>query len=259
MPEIKAIYTSAVKSLALQERDRVAVGLSGIDEDRRFHLIDGSGRLLTQRQRPALATVASRYDPAADHLTLLFPGGEEVSGAVELGEPVRTQVWGRMAPGNVVDGPWNQALSALCRGPVRLVKTAAAGLSYDEFPVSLLSQASIDLLRQLAGGDKDFEARRFRPNFLIDGCDPHDEDLWLGSVVAIGPELRLRVVAPDPRCAITTVDPDTGQRDFDVPRFLLTYRPSLRAPYFGVYAAVESPGVVSVSDPVELAVPPSPR
>lgn len=259
MPEIKAIYTAAVKSLALQERDEVTVGLSGIDEDRRFHLIDGGGRLLTQRQRPALATVASSYDAREDRLTLLFPGEHEVSEAVELGERVQTAVWGRMVPGNVVEGPWNEALSSLCRGPVRLVKTDTAGQSFDEYPISLLSQPSIDLLSRVAGNGKEFEAKRFRPNFLMDGCSPHDEDYWLGGAVSIGPELRLRIVAPDPRCAITAVDPYTGQRDFDVPRLMLPYRPSRRAPYFGVYAAVESPGRVLLGDTVEPVAPPSPR
>ena len=256
MPEVKAIYTAAVKSLALQSRESVSVDLAGIAEDRRFHLVDGGGRLLTQRQRPVLARVFADYDVQADHLTLVFPNGVELSCPVSLGDPVRTPVWGRPVPGRVVEGPWNDALSSLCRGPVCLVKTDDVGLSFDEYPVSVLSQASIDFLGRLTEGLKEFEARRFRPNFLIDGCQPHEEDSWLGGVIAIGPELRLRLVAPDPRCAITAVDPDTGERDFDVPRMLLTYRPASRAPYFGVYGVVESPGVVSLGDEVEVVVPP---
>ena len=259
MPSIGAIYTAAVKSLALQQRESVSVGPSGIAEDRRFHLIDGRGRLLTQRQRPQLALVSSAYDAENDHLTMTFPDGLELSGRLELGGPVRTPVWGRLVSGQVVVGDWSDALSSLCRGPVRLVKPDDVGLSFDEYPISLLSQASIDLLSQKTGGAKEFEGRRFRPNFLLEGCSPHEEDFWLGGVVAIGPELRLRLVAPDPRCAITTVDPDTGQRDFDTPRLLLTYRPAVRAPYFGVYGVVENPGVVSVGDEVEVAVPPQRR
>ena len=259
MPRIRAIYTAAVKSLALQERVSVSVGPSGIAEDRRFHLIDGGGRLLTQRQRPQLARVSSVYDVENDHLTMTFPDGLELSCRVELGGSVRTPVWGRPVPGQVVVGDWGDALSSLCRGPVRLVKPDDVGLSFDEYPISLLSQASIDLLSQKTGGTKEFEGRRFRPNFLLEGCSPHEEDFWLGGVVAIGPELRLRLVAPDPRCAITTVDPDAGQRDFDTPRLLLTYRPAARAPYFGVYGVVETPGVVSVGDEVEVVVPPQHR
>ena len=250
MPGIKAIYTAAVKSLALQARTQVSVGPSGIVEDRRFHLISGNGGLVTQRQRPELALVSASYDVETDTLSMVFPGGQEFSVPPELGEPVRTLIWGRLVPGNVIPGDWNAALSELCRGPVRLVRTGDSGLSFDEFPVSLLSQASLDFLEQRAGGEMPFDARRFRPSFLLDGCAVHEEDSWLGSVVAVGPELRIRVVAPDPRCAITTVNPETGKRDFDTPRLLLTYRPATRAPYFGVYAVVETPGVVSVGDEV---------
>ena len=259
MPTVNSIYTAAVKSLALQQRESVSVSPSGIAEDRRFHLIDGRGRLLTQRQRPQLARVSSSYDAENDSLTLAFPDGQVLPGQVELGEPVQTPVWGRLVSGQVAAGEWNEALSRFCGGPVRLVKTGDAGLSFDEYPVSLLSQASIDLLSQKAGGAKQFEGRRFRPNFLLGDCSPHEEDFWLGGVIAVGPELRLRVVAPDPRCAITTVDPDTGQRDFDTPRLLLSYRPAVRAPYFGVYGVVERPGAVSVGDAVEVVAPPPSR
>ena len=190
---------------------------------------------------------------------MAFPDGATLSAPVALGEPVRTPVWGRLVSGNVVSGDWNSALSELCRGPVRLVKTDDAGSSFDEYPVSMLSQASIDLLDRLAGESTRVEARRFRPNFLLDDCAPHEEDSWLGRVIAIGPELRLRVVAPDPRCAITAVDPNSGRRDFDTPRLLLSYRPSARAPYFGVYAVVEAPGMVSVGDAVRPVGAPQSR
>ena len=239
--------------MALDQRTSVSVGLAGIAEDRRFHLIDGGGRLLTQRQRPQLAMVTSRFEPSSEQLTLSFPGGDGITGTVELGETVSTAIWGRPVPGKVVNGDWNGALSSFCGGPVRLIKTDDVGLSFDEYPLSLLSQSSIDLMGQLTKGAKDFEARRFRRNFLLDGCSPHEEDSWLGKVVAMGPEVRLRVVAPDPRCAITTIDPATGQRDFDTPRFLLAYRPAARAPYFGVYAEVETPGAVSIGDVMEVA------
>ena len=258
MPTISAIYTTAVKSLALEPRTSVAVGPAGIAEDRRFHLIDGGGRLLTQRQRPQLALVTASYEPLSEQLTLTFPDGKRVIAPVEKGEAVQTAIFGRAVPGRVAPGDWNDALSELCGGPVRLVKTDDAGLSYDEYPLSMLSQASIDLLRQLTEDARPFEARRFRPNFLLDGCSPHEEDSWLGGTVAIGPDVRLRMVAPDPRCAITTINPDTGQRDFDTPRFLLAYRPAARAPYFGVYAAVENPGTVSVGDTIEVVDPPQP-
>jgi uncharacterized protein YcbX len=248
---VAAIFTSPVKSLSLEQPASVTVGHSGIAEDRRFHLVDSVGRLLTQRQEGRLVLVKARYSAESEVLTLQFPDGNRVEGPTELGGATTTTMWGRQVHGREVDGPWAEALSEVCGAPVRLIKTDNPGESYDEYPISLLSQASIDYLGSQANGDRDFGVKRFRPNFLIDGCSPHEEDSWLGGLVQIGPELRLRLVARDPRCAITTLDPETGQRDFDVPRLVLSYRPDAR-PYFGVYGAVENTGAVSVGDAVEL-------
>ena len=259
MRSVAAIFTSPVKSLSLEQPASVTVGRSGIVEDRRFHLVDAGGRLLTQRQEGRLVLVKAQYSADSGVLTLRFPDGNQVEGPTELGSPISTVIWGRQVPGREVSGPWSEALSGFCGSPVRMVKTDNPGESYDEYPVSLLSQASIDYLRERLTGGPKFEGKRFRPNFLIDGCSPHEEDSWLGGVVRIGPELSLRLVARDPRCAVTTLDPETGRRDFDVPRLLLSYRPSDRAPYFGVYGTVETTGKVSVGEAVELVEQPAPR
>ena len=259
MRTVSSIFTSPVKSLSLLQVESVTVGYSGIVEDRRFHLVDTEGRLLTQRQQGRLALVQAQYSVDCEELTLQFPDGSLLGGQTELGQALTTTIWGRQVPGREVTGEWSEGLSSFCDSPVRLVKTDAPGDSYDEYPVSLLSQASINrlddyLADNLAAGSGEapkFEGRRFRPNFLIDGCSPHEEDSWLGGLVQIGPNLRVRLVAPDPRCAITTLDPDTGERDFNVPKLLQRYRPNTRAPYFGVYGAVEATGVVSVGDAVK--------
>ena len=256
MRNVSAIYTSPVKSMALQTPSSVQVGFSGIADDRRFHLIDARGRLVTQRQLGRMVLILAAYDIESERLSLIFPDGQRLEDIVDVADAVTTQVWGREVHGRVAAGDWNTALSEFCQSEVRLVKTDGICQTFDEYPVSLVSQASIDFLGQKAGGSKTFESKRFRPNFLIDGCSPHEEDFWLGGVIGIGPELRLRLVAPDPRCAITTLDPATGQRDFDTPRLLQTYRPAVRASYFGVYASVETPGLVTVGDPVAVVVPP---
>lgn len=252
MPSIGSIFTSPVKSLALNQVESVSVGNSGIVEDRRFYLVDAEGRLVTQRQHGRLALVRAGYSAESDELTLQFPDGRLINGPTELGDEISAKVHWREVAGREVTGPWNEALSSYCGSTMRLVKTGNPGECFDEYPVSVLSQASLDHLSSRINGGPQFEGRRFRPNFLLDGCSPHEEDSWLGGVVRIGPDLRVKMVAPDPRCAITTLDPETGERDFDVPRLILSYRPSDRSPYFGVYGTVETTGTVSVGDAVEL-------
>ncbi len=257
MRSVAAIYISPVKSLALNQPESVAVGYSGIVEDRRFHLVDEEGRLLTQRQQGRLVLVQAGYSADTEELTLNFPDGQRLDGPADLGDAAATVIWGRQVLGREVTGPWSGALSDFCDSTVRLIKTDSPGESFDEYPVSILSQASVDFLDGRMNGAPTLEGRRFRPTFLLDGCSPHEEDFWLGGVVKIGPDLRVRLVSPDPRCAITTLDPDTGARDFDVPKLVLSYRPNPRAAYFGVYGTVESTGTVSVGDTVELVQEPA--
>jgi uncharacterized protein YcbX len=132
------------------------------------------------------------------------------------------------------------------------VRSDAPGQCYDEFPISLVSQASLSHLSRHAGDIVTFDSRRFRPNFVLQGCGPHEEDEWLGRMIRLGPELRLYLMARDPRCAITTLDPATGQRDVDTLRYILGYRPNPMAAYFGVYGIVDHPGRVTVGDAVSL-------
>ena len=251
---VEAINIAPVKSLGLLQMERVQVGPAGIAEDRRFHLTDRRGGLLTQRQVGPLVQVKAECQGEPEWLTLRFPELDSLEGTVELGVAVVTTMWGRDVPGRLVLGDWSAALTDYCQQPVQLVRSDHPGQCYDEYPVSLLSQASMDVLGEalgkVAGSSADLDSRRFRPNFLLAGCQPHEEDSWIGHVIHIGDDLAVRVVARDPRCAITTHDPETGETDIDTLRLILSYRPSPVAPYFGVYGLVERPGAVSLGDRV---------
>ena len=250
MPSIRSIHIAPVKSLALSEVDEIHVGSRGIANDRRFLVLDSGGRVVSQRQIGKLTQVGSEYSVDSGELTLTFPDGSVVTGQPCPVREAATMLWGRVVTGSVIDGEWSDALSSFCGAELTLMKTKNVGACFDEFPVSVLSQASIDYLTGLTGGTQPFRVERFRPTFLIDGCGPHEEDNWLGRGIRIGEQLQVRLVSPDPRCAITTLDPDTGERDFDTLRLILNYRPSPRAAYFGTYGIVEVPGTVRVGDEV---------
>ncbi|HIN05061.1 MAG TPA: MOSC domain-containing protein [Dehalococcoidia bacterium] len=257
MISVENIYISPVKSLSLLETDVVHVGANGIVEDRRLYLIDENGAVLTQRKIGALVRIQARYKADAEELTLVIPGvspgdpdRKALTGRIRLGDSVVTTMWGRQVKGRIVEGDWSQALTEFCGQPVRLAQSEMPGECYDEYPVSLLSQASLDFLGKQFGDPHTFESKRFRPNFLLGGCEPHQEDDWIGEVIRLGPDLVIQVIARDPRCDITTHNPETGDRDIDTLRLILSYRPNARAPFFGVYGVVVRPGAVSVGDQV---------
>lgn len=250
MLRVRAIHVSAVKSLHLTPVAEVMIGPHGVDHDRRFMLIDSGGRVATQRQLPLLAQVSSSYDAATGELELRLPDGEIVREVVTPIARTSVELWGRDVPGSLMNGPFAAALSALAGTPLRLLRADDGLRALDSHAVSVLSQASVDEVAR-RGGRAHLDARRFRPTLLIDGCAAHAEDAWVGGLVRAG-DAVLMVVRLDPRCALTTLDPDTGVRDADTLRWLAAYRPPESGEVFcGIYADVRTPGRVRVGDPVE--------
>ena len=148
MITVQAIYTSPVKSLALQTPARVYVGHHGIAGDRRFYLVDEVGKLLTQRELRKLVQIGAEYTEDPEWLRLDFPDGNNLQGPVILGRGIGTKIWGRRVSGHVVEGDWHRALSEFCGQPVHLIASDSAGQAFDEFPVSVVSQASLERLNQ---------------------------------------------------------------------------------------------------------------
>ena len=250
MPRVCAINVSAVKSLHLTPVAEAVIGHGGIEHDREFVLVDATGRVATQRNTRLLARISSTYDAAAGELELVLPGGERVR---DTSSPIGTasvELWGREFSATVVNGPFAEAVSEVVGAPLRLLRAHDGIRGLDSHAVSLLSQASADEVGR-RGGRGGLDPRRFRPTLVIDGCDAHAEDAWVGGVVRAG-EARLRVIRLDPRCALTTLDPDTGERDADTLRWLAGYRRHEDGEvYCGIYADVEAPGRVRVGDEVE--------
>ena len=253
MITVAEINIAPVKSMGLVSLDEVALDLGGIQHDRRFYLVNAQGRLLTRRQVGKLAQLTTSWDVAAERLTIGFPGGKTLEGHPDLDRPVWTIVWGRRVRGRALMGEWMAALSDFCEQPVALIMSDLPCQVFDEFPVSALSRASVERLSSEMGMSEDecLATDRFRPTLLLDGCEPHQEDGWMNRPISVG-DAVVRILAPDPRCAIVDQHPDTGETDTEVVRSILGYRPNPAAAFFGVYGIVEKPGTVHVGDVVAL-------
>ncbi len=251
MPTVARLSTTPVKSLLLHHPDGIVLEKFGVAADRRFYLIREDGRLLAGLHHGPLALVRADWEPEPDRLRLTFPDGEVVEGDVQLAEPALTDFWGHRVPGRVLEGPWAEALSGFAGREVRLVKADAPAGGVDVEPITLVSSASIAELARRAGFDS-VDGRRFRMLIEVDGCEPHDEDTWIGRRVKLGDAL-VEIPGPVPRCATTTRDPATGKRDFDALREIAAYRGKREGKKvdFGVYARVIEPGRIRVGDTVE--------
>ncbi len=227
---------------------------TGVLGDRRFYLVDEAGLLTNAKRAPRLLSVRAEVD--GTRLILRFPDDSVVDGKVELGERIETGFYGRPVAGRMVVGPWSDALSELAGKPLRLVRTEHEGDGHDRGSwagATLVSTASLETLGAAAGAEQPVDGRRFRMTIGVEGVEPHAEDDWLGRRVRVGDAVVV-VHGKTGRCAVTTLDPDSGTRDFDTLGTIAAYRgdvPTHEPLPFGVWCEVAEPGPVAVGDPVE--------
>jgi uncharacterized protein len=251
VPSVSRLAITPVKGLALSHPDEVTLTRTGVPENRRFFLVDDRGKLHPGTKDGPLYGVRAETDPEGTRLKLAFADGRVLDEEVKLGEAGVTPFWERPVRGHVVEGPWSDALSDLLGRRVRLMRAEDPGGAFDAWPVSLLSDASLEQLARRSGRDH-VDGRRFRMLVHIAGTRPHEEDEWIGRRVRIG-ETVVHVTEQDARCRMTTRNPDTGVKDFDTVREIRDYRGLRNGKHadFGVYADVEEPGRIRVGDPVE--------
>jgi uncharacterized protein YcbX len=263
MPNVSWLSIAPVKGLALRHPDEIALERHGVSENRRFYMVEPNGRRFGARECGEVFEVEADYHAATERLELRFPDGAVVAGEVRLRESLETDFYGRPVTGRVVVGPWAQALSEFAGQEVRLVRADQPGAGVDRGdgrgPVTLVSDASLQELGRQSGAGRPVDGRRFRMLVGVAGCEPHEEDTWLGLSVRLG-EATVRVTGTVGRCVITTRNPDTGKRDFDTLAAIQAYRgqnPLTGELDLGVYGVVVEPGRVRVGDPVVPPLPPT--
>lgn len=256
MPLLTRISIAPVKSLALQHPQEAVLEDVGVRNDRAFYLADPRGHLITGSALGPLVRIASDYDSGRDRLRLDFPDGTAVEGdATARGGPVQTDFYGRLVDAHVVEGPFARMLSEYAGRPVRLARVDRPGDGTDIHHLTIVSSESVAELGRQAGREGDPDARRFRMLLEVTGAGvPHEEDTWDGRLVRVG-EAVIRMKGQVPRCIVTTQDPSTGLKDLDTLKTINRYRGVMddagdRGLPFGMYAEVETPGIVRVGDEV---------
>jgi uncharacterized protein YcbX len=263
VPVIAALYVYPVKSCRGIALSRARLTAAGLQHDREWMVVTPEGRFLTQRELPQLAVVSTSLHDGA--LGLAAPGRPPFRVCLQPANdtPMReVTVWGEPCLARDEGEAAATWFSDLLGRAVRLVRFDRSrrrptdpdwsqgldgeALFSDGFPVLVLSQASLDDLN--ARLPVALPVDRFRPNILLQGCEPYEEDR-IGALTLDG--VRLRLVKPCARCSVTTVEQATGVVQGDEPlRTLKTYRwdARRRGVLFGQNAIVEA------GDGAELAV-----
>ena len=234
---LSGIYIYPVKSLRGVAVAAAALDAHGLVGDRRFLVVDDTGRFLTQRVLPRMALIDTELGRA--ELILRHPQhGSAAVGLADDGPSVTVQIWRDTVQAVDCGVEISVWLSDFLRHPCRLVRM---GTDYrrpvkpakaqpgdvvtfaDAYPLLALSEASLaDLNDRLVTQAEDpVPMNRFRPNVVIAGCPAFAEDAW--PRVRIGAAV-FRTAGPCVRCNIPTIDQATAVRYKEPIRTLATYR-----------------------------------
>jgi len=205
----------------------------GLEQDRRWVLIDEAGNFLSQRTCPAMGAIHVLVNGQA--LTISLHGQTHIAQA-DPKQLISAIVWGEtVADCFGVQAEINLWLSnalghavrlVYCpENAIRVVDERYAGFGHrtafsDGFPLLVMSQSSLDELARQWGAPIDF--RRFRPNLIVGGaCEPFAEDEWRS--IRIG-QAVFDLVKPCSRCMIPSLDPETQQQTNGFLKFLASSR-----------------------------------
>jgi uncharacterized protein YcbX len=269
---VSSLHLHPVKSCRSIAVNEATLDAFGFVDDRRFLIVDSARHFLTQRSDARLALIEADF--ADGSLLLRAPNAREFR--LPLDTPAvgdrSVTIW----RDNVTAGDMGDAvaawLSAVLVKPCRLVR-AEAGFGrrlpveripvdhasalpevpvafVDAFPILVISEASLEHLNTKL--DSRLPMNRFRPNIVLRGAVPHEEDRW--KVVRVG-GVEFRAGGDCGRCVVTTTDQLTGERGAEPLETLGTYRRDNRgAIIFGQYWMHLGPGAVHVGDTVEIVV-----
>lgn len=241
--EINIYPIKSLKGISLSE---ALVEKRGLRYDRLWMLTDTDGMFFTQRETPKMAAITVAVDFGG--LTVTADGFPDlrIPAEPDRGKRQNVTVWKSSVGCEVYVGEVSEWFSDVLQRKCQLVRmpdtserhvserfdTGKDIVSFaDGYPLLLIGEASLaDLNERIAksAADADEEPpapipmNRFRPNVVIVGGDPFEEDKW--SMIRIG-ETVFRVAKPCARCVVTTVDQKTGEFDGKEPlKTLASYR-----------------------------------
>jgi uncharacterized protein len=266
--KVTALYRYPVKSLRGTTLTYANVERLGFQGDRRWMVVDATGRFQTIREHPIMTQIDVSL---GDDGGLILSHSQHGSVAVPVPRtPSRqVQVWRDTVDALPADTAASEFLSRVLGIPANLAYLAKPDARpidpdfgqpgdttsfADGFPVLLTSTMSLnDLNSRLTGtGAGKVDMRRFRPNLVISGARPWVEDTW--RVIRIG-AVTFRVAKPCARCVVTTRDPDTGvQTDPREPLRTLAsfHRAANGGVIFGQNLIPDSIGEIKVGDQIEV-------
>ncbi|XP_016648032.1 PREDICTED: mitochondrial amidoxime reducing component 2 isoform X2 [Prunus mume] len=201
--KVSSIFIYPIKSCRGISVSQSSVTPTGFRWDRQWLVVNYKGRAYTQRVEPKLSLVQVElpdeafiegWEPSkSSYLVLKAPGMDALKVSLiaprEVSNGVSVWEWSGSALDEGADA--SKWFSDYLGKPSRLVRFNTASeirpvepeyarghkiMFSDMYPYMLLSQGSMDALNNVL--KEPIPVNRFRPNILVEGCEPFSEDLW---------------------------------------------------------------------------------
>lgn len=262
--KVVSLWRYPVKSMMGEELNSTLVTDRGLLGDRAYALVDkADGKIVSAKNprkwgrmfdcRASFVTPPTAADDIPEVWVILPDGTMAWSGQSDLDE-ILGELLGRpvsvssAAPNfPKLEEYWPDIEGLVHRDSVT-DERIASGTFFDGAAVHLLTTATLERLHDSYPRGR-FEARRFRPNIVVEvpgGAPGFVENDWVGEILALGDEVRLRVSGPCPRCVMTTL----AQGDLPKDPGILRAAVEQNHGHVGVYAIVERGGILKRGDSV---------
>lgn len=253
---ISKIFIYPIKSCRGIEMLSADITTNGLRYDHQFAVINSLNEILTLRSRPKMAGIVPAFDESMDKLIISAPNHLAIEFSLEERVPtstdrIRCRIWDDVVDGYEVDPTISQWFSdVIGEKKLKFVRYTAAFLqttpevkskvnikkplkSFTESSYLLISEESlIDFNQHLSAFSPVSPSRpsleltilRFRPNIVVKGCQPYDEDQWDGLITSGGIKLSIEKLCT--RCSMPNVHPIKGIMDtsLTISRVLKSYR-----------------------------------
>ncbi|XP_028411385.1 molybdenum cofactor sulfurase-like [Dendronephthya gigantea] len=263
---VKKMYIYPVKSCAAFEVEQWNLNEKGLCYDREWLIVNESGSFISQKREPRLCLIEPYIDLKENILQLQAPGISEFKLPINISNETlnnqsknlfQPRICGAKVSGIDCGDDVSSWLTSFLKQKCRLIRqnpkvVRRDGFNRDDYSegralslvnnsqlVAITETSCLDLLQNINSLASDGEAckltlesviKRFRPNLVISGDQPFEEESW-GYVAIGGCDFQCCGVCF--RCQTISVDPKSGQRSKEPMRTLARLRGS-KIP-FGVH------------------------
>jgi uncharacterized protein len=250
-PRLSEIRIHPLKSGAIQQVKTVPIGPEGLAADRRLLVLDQNDQMLTAREAPRLLQIEARIEEASvvlmapQHLPL------HLSTARHGRTFKNTSIWGRNASGFLLGLAANEWVTRVIGQRASIImmndKPSPSEFNFSDVePVLIACEESVADVASRASIPVTMD--RFRPNLVVSGHSPFDEDDW--EVIRIG-AVEFDVIGPCERCKMVSINPQSPLAPLSAEPLstLAAYRRDAKGMvYLGLLARPRTRGRVSVGD-----------